>query len=167
MKKLLLLFILLLFVSFNINAQSVQNYYKGTWEYQSGNQKFMVKFWEEDGKTLGRYKMITVDANGQQTGVIYTSKDKWGNSNYPPDNEIYAGSTGGLVLSGIIHDTTVNDPLSDFISGDLRMELESFNASTATWKVTRSPGIKIDGEPDFNIPTDIILTKVSNLPYPD
>ena len=167
--KRILLFVLVImaFVAYGYGQKS--NPFTGTWQYQNGNQVFMVKFWVEGNDILGRYKMITVDANGNQTSVIYKSTDKWGNSPHAPKREIYCqpGSESGT-LAGLISDTTVNDPYSDFITGYISIKLLSGSSPmTASWVVTRGQGIKIEGEPDFNIHTNITLTKVSNTPYAD
>lgn len=165
-KALIYIAFILLSSTAALNAQVLINLHKGTWQYQNGNQVFVVSIWDEvqEGQTvvLGHYKMITVDSNGNQTGTIYNSRKYWGTSTTYYPYAIYMGTYDGMDEGGIIKDNTVNTPRG-FIQGSLRMTIQpNSSPSTAHWTVGEEPDAFDLGEPDFNIPTDIILTKVSN-----
>lgn len=65
----------------------------------------------------------------------------------------------------IIDNTVVNE--RGFIEEILTFEIESFASDTAHWKISKMQGVRALREPEFNIPIDITLTKVSNTINPD
>lgn len=147
----------------NNTSQQITNPFKGTWQYQNGNQRFLVSIWvDSENIMLGHYKMITIDSNGNQTGVLYNSKKPIGTSTTNWPYAIYMGTYDGLAEGGVIKDNTVNNPRG-FIEGRFRLSIENGNSPiTAHWIVEKMQGIQETGEPNFSIPTDIILTKISN-----
>ena len=169
MSRRILVFLLLLTALLSANKATAQiKPFKGTWQHQDGNQRFMVKIWlDNEGVTLGHYKMVTVDGNGVHTGVVYNSNKELGagvNFEYAINAGVYANPNK---LLGVVIDNSVQGTQRGFIAGRFEMELQGTNPQTATWKVHMPHGIKVPGEPNFNIPTDIVLTKVSNDIYPD
>jgi len=135
--------------------------YKGTWHYQSGNQLFIVSLWNEQSALKGHYKMVTVDDNGMQTGIVYNSNKLWGNTGQNWPFSVYCGFNATTAL-GTINDNTVTGVPKGFIEGNIELTLQIGTPITMHWKVNRSEGIRFSEEPDFNIPTDIVLTKISS-----
>ncbi|MUV03201.1 hypothetical protein GN157_05710 [Flavobacterium rakeshii] len=152
-----------LFTTTNVFAQA--NPYAGTWEHQNGNQKFILSIWVDSNNImLGHYKMITVDRNGQQTETVYNSKKEVGNSGIDWPYTVYFGDmSNGYSQSfgGPIIDNTVNNQRG-FIEEQFIFTPNSPLGSTAQWEVKKMQGVREPNEPDFNIPNNILLTKVSN-----
>lgn len=143
-----------------VNAQQL-NPLKGTWEYQNGNEKFIVSIWEDnEGITKGHYKLVSISNTGEN--IIYNSKKQFGSSNIDWPYTIYLGTD---IFSGIISDNTVNN-VRGFIDGQITLTMLQQQCSTCVltmqWEVKKSQGLREPNEPDFNIPTNITLTKVSN-----
>ena len=163
----ILFVLLLLFVSSStIIAQT--DAYTGTWEYQNGNQKFIVSLWEENDAVLGYYKKITVDNSGIQTSLIFTSRTDLGDGTYFFPYSIY-GHVGQSGLTAIFNDNTMTNIDEDYKKGYLNMKiieqgLPGCNTciTKASWKITDTGGMYINFVEGFSVPTNIILTKVSN-----
>lgn len=148
-------------------SQNVDSVYAGTWQSQNGNTLFVVSLWSEGNRILGHYKLVEYN-NGIIGNAIYKSNKIY------PSGFTFPYVISGLLpnsdqLSGSIDDNTISSTNQNYISGDVLMKLTQptiigcTNCTIqATWKVTRSKGLQY-GEPiPFNIPTNIILTKVSN-----
>lgn len=148
-----------------------QDIFAGTWTYQNGNEVFIVALWRIADGYKGHYKKIIVDANGNQVSVVYDSNKEIGDTgqNWP-----FAIGTGDITqdyrIGGTVYDNTVtNTPnAGGFIDGKLTMQVLNptcFTTPTigcslqAQWTVKKMSGLKHPDEPDFNIPTNIILTK--------
>ena len=172
--------------SFNI-FEAEGKYYKdlnnnfapflGTWEWQNGNQTFRVRLWKEEmveqengsrpsfwkDTIKGHYEMVMQGQVGQQVEItIYTSQKKIGNTTtdwFP----VITGTAYDNTFSGSIHDNTLplnNDyPLG--VRGHLSLKIiQGSNPLKMEWKIKLPEGIYGNDQPtEFNIPTDIILTK--------
>ncbi len=151
----------------------LQDMFGGTWKYQNGNDVFIVTLWRDlDGDGYrGHYKKITVDACGNQVAEIYNSNKPIGHSttNWP-----YVINSGNISqyysIGGPIDDNTVtNTPnAGGFIEGSFVMKILNPNCYTpptnacslqAQWTVKKDYGLGNPAEPDFNIPTNVVLTK--------
>ncbi|MUV03200.1 hypothetical protein GN157_05705 [Flavobacterium rakeshii] len=167
MKKIFLVLFAIMATSFTngVTAQTLPNPYTGTWEHQNGNQKFILSIWVDSNNImLGHYKMITVDNKGQQTGIIYNSKKEVHNSGIDWPHAVYFGDMSNgypQTLGGPITDNTVNNQRG-FIKGLFVFTPNYPLGSTAQWEVKKAQGVREPNEPDFNIPNNILLTKVSN-----
>lgn len=154
----------------NINAFSqtlsvnpTSNDFLGTWEWQNNNITFRVNFFNDEtydgSQTIrGHFTMLESDNNGNET-ILFTSDRPIENTNQnwlPMIN-------GGRYLDYIdsyrfsLRDNTTND----FLLGTLDLKfLDVPNGSPLqiSWK------LRIDGmaneDQNFNVPTDITLTKV-------
>jgi hypothetical protein len=153
-------------------ASQQSNPFLGTWQHQEANNNFIVSIWQDnEGIVKGHYKMITVNSNGVQTGVVYNSKKEIGSSGYNWPHVLYAGQyDNNYIIGGNIIDNTVNNPRG-FIEGQFSMKTTGVLCTscpqTAVWKVKKDQGLREPGEPEFNVPTDITLTKVSSTINPD
>ncbi|HNU59092.1 MAG TPA: hypothetical protein PKI08_03960 [Aquaticitalea sp.] len=152
--------------------------YLGVWEWQNGNQTFRVTLWKvemeeyENGNRpsyyvdniQGHYEMVQ---QGQPGGsieeTVYTSQKKIGNSitDWFPVIGVYAYDNNQC--GGIVYDNSVegypNYPMG--IRGGLKLNLIQGTPLQMEWKVTLPEGMYGNDQPtEFNIPTDIILTKV-------
>ena len=172
-----LLIVVICMTSFNTTT-SLQDIYptkadmfSGTWKHQSGQEIFIVSLWHTAEGYRGHYKKIKVDANGNQISVIYDSNKPIGNSTTNWPYVIYAGnSSPENELGAVITDNTViNTPnAGGFIDGYLDLKVLNPTCFTpltnsctlqAHWTVKKRQGIRHPNEPDFNIPTNIVLTK--------
>ncbi|NDI97517.1 hypothetical protein GWA97_00315 [Flavobacterium sp. LaA7.5] len=138
--------------------------YEGTWHYQDGNELFVVSLWKEnDGSFRGYYKK-TAYTNGTIGATIFNSRKVYSDGFvFPP--VIYARFHSGSGVSGIVHDNTIENNPEDFKDGVLRMKIISDCTNcpvTATWKIDEESGLRVDFIEGFSIPTDVILTKVSD-----
>lgn len=158
-----ILFTFLVGCSATTKAQNSNNPFYGTWQYQNGNQTFQVELFRnegEGGSIRGHFKMFETSANGITILIYKSNKDldfglKWG-------PVIYAGSSANS-LKGFVEDNSLG--LESRLDGNLEMNIltsSSPGVIKATWKVKRGQGIRFtDDNRTFNIPTDIILTKVN------
>lgn len=145
--------------------------FSGTWMHQSGQEVFIVSLWHTAGGYRGHYKKITVDAKGNLISVVYDSNKPIGNTatNWP--HVIYAGNASPQdEIGAVVTDNTVaNTPnAGGFIDGYLHMKIlnptcftQPINSCTLQlqWTVKKREGLQHPDEPDFNIPTNIVLTK--------
>lgn len=139
----------------------------GTWEWQNGNEVFRINFfnysYEYEGETwtslASHFTMLETDTFGNET-IIYTSDKPMGST--IPQNW-YPVITGGQYLNYIdsyrfwLIDNTANT----YLLGNLDIKfLNVPNGSPLQilWKL-RIDGMANEGE-SFNVPTDIILTKI-------
>ncbi|KAF2519710.1 hypothetical protein E0W68_00290 [Flavobacterium salilacus subsp. salilacus] len=137
---------------------TIMSPFEGTWEHIDGNKKFVVSLWKEENDLLGHYKMINTNNNTilySSYKLLTTGQLKW---TFAINTTIY-----NLEASGIIIDNSVSFEPTGFIEGYIRMDIQSGTTPlTIHWRVYEPEGLKIENQPDFNIPTDIVLTKVSN-----
>ncbi|MGX1022969.1 DUF6705 family protein [Psychroflexus sp. MBR-150] len=148
--------------------------FTGTWEYQENNEVFRVILWEYNEAPdviVGHFEKFVVDDNGIIQNYIYASEK----GKIPGDSKgwipfaIYAGVSTDFI-KGIFKDNTINPNLYDRIkTGEVKIEILSnnqlTNTVTARWTVKVRVGDHLtfsSVSPDFNVPTDIILTKVSD-----
>lgn len=151
-----------LFALFSSKAQTSP--FSGTWKWENGNQTFYVYIM---GETLNTgYKILNIDYKMVETnnGVV---------------NEIYSSKFDGVFIfggaimsehnqyaSGRIYDRT-HPNTTDGYEGMLGFELYPTNPPTLNWKINvlkdNVQAFVTDNPPTgFNLPTDIILTKISN-----
>jgi hypothetical protein len=165
--KKIIIFALML-AGFSVQAQF--NPYVGTWQYKNGNEVFIVKLWEENNVVLGYYKKITVDNNGNQTSLVFTSRIDYGNGDYFLPYTIYGTVSTDGINAGF-RDNTMTNIDSDYKDGKLHMKITNFgnygppgcnDCTTATWKVTDTGGMYVNFVEGFSVPTDIVLTKLSD-----
>ena len=162
-----ILLILLVSLSAALNAQEITNTFPGTWHYDNGNQRFIVKIWQEGNYLRGHYKMVSM-ANNSFVSVIYDSKKAHQNEDglfFPPT--IFGELDMEINLYGGVCDNTIIGNPHDCKRGQLRMKMEYFSGCTtcpvtATWEVTEYQGMRVGELIPFNIPTNITLTKVSD-----
>ncbi len=169
MKNIHLLYLLIVFALSSTNKATAQliptpSPYEGTWHYQDGNELFIVSLWKgDDGKFDGYYKK-TAYTNGVIGTVIFNSRKVYSNGMiFPP---VISGSFDiQYGVSGTIYDNTIENNPEDFKTGRFRMQINN-NCSnctlTATWKVEEVSGMRYNFVEGFSIPTDVILTKVSD-----
>lgn len=148
-----------------------QDILAGTWKYQSGNEVFIVSLFRITDGYQGHYKKITVDASGNQLSEIYNSNKPIGNTTTNWPYVIYSDNIStNYEIRAILHDNTVtNTPNGGgFIDGVLDMKVLNPNCFTppsntcalqAQWTVKKEPGLQNPSDPNFSIPTNIILTK--------
>ena len=174
MKNSILLFSIVLLTAFNTSDEKKetgvlqQDMLSGTWKYQNGNEVFIVNIWKEGNGVRGHFRKVIVDSTGNEVSVVYKSNRKLGpGSNYDWPPAIYTANAGVYKINAIITDNTIPDTLNTtgYIDGYLKMVVLNPSCYTsgctlqAQWTVKKRPGLRIAGEPDFNIPTNIILTK--------
>jgi len=165
MKKIILA-TLILFFSLSISyGQNPNQPFVGTWQWENGSQIFQVKLkLDSEGDIEGDFCMIQENGNGLAPTVIYKSdKDLPYGLKYP--SAIRGNSISGIKMGGFVEDNS-SDTASDWLYGRVEVVIQnnSSGAVTATWKVKRRQGIRASTDNrTFNIPTDIVLTKVSNL----
>jgi hypothetical protein len=150
------------------NKMTQLNPFIGDWQYQSGNEIFIVTLWLDTAENdiLGHYKKIIVDINGVFQSEIYNSNKEIGTSgqNWPRVISAIYHENSNTIGGNITDNTLVNTPRG-FHDGKFVLIVQESNClgcpTTAEWEVEKSPGFRSPDEPDFNIPTDIILTKVN------
>jgi hypothetical protein len=159
-------------IPFQVFSQESRiNPFVGTWQNINGDKLFSVIFWfEEDAGLIGHYKMYQLDELGNIESTIYSSSTVVAvdNSLWPPYAIYGSPSTSGtLTYKGrIIDNSIISNQYSKIKRGILNMSIHQNTCVgcpiTATWVVTKDDvGVRMDNEsPTFNIPTNIILTKV-------
>jgi len=161
-----LLAIFLVFSSLVLHAQQVTNIFPGTWQYDNGNQRFIVKIWHQNSMYYGHYKMVQLN-NGIPGNTIFDSRQVYPNG-AQFSSTIYTKAYSNIELSGFIDDNTIIGNDEDFKTGDLQITLNQIPGCltctpfTATWKVTKTHGAIVGLNLPFSVPTDIVLTKVSD-----
>lgn len=151
--------ILFLFISLNINAQFTVDELLGTWEHANGNQIFRIEFFGDGSgnPVRGDFKLVSLDILGQET-VIYQSHRTIGTSQYYYPPVISLGYTDiPDTFKGSVRDNT--STTRHLVEGCFSFKLLQENPLKAKWNVTSCPGLKSPNEV-FNIPTDLIMTKV-------
>ena len=154
--------ILLLLVCLSLKAQTSP---EGTWHYENGNRIFIVKLWQDDDYYIGHYEMREFNS-GVIGNLLFTSRKAYGNNIYFPCT-IY-GIYDNFKLAGSLCDNTAIGDDDDCKDGVFIMSITASLpgcttcVETASWKVTEPKGLKVGYEPPFSIPTDAVLTKVSN-----
>ena len=144
------------------NVQRGPDAYEGTWHYQNGNQVFVVSLWQDNEGYKGHYKLINVNSNGNQISEVYNSVKPYAGTGPIWPHVINIGIPQQGITSGVITDNTFSE-LGYFLRGGVKLTLlTSNNPLTAQWIVFKPEGLRPANEPEFNIPTDIVLTKVSN-----
>ncbi len=155
-----------------------QNPFEGIWEFVDGINAFQVILYDDpdyndDIHLLGDYRLIE-RSNGVET-LIYKS-------NYeltPPHNQFLAdvgwqifgrSYSNQSKFSGQVTDNTIDYQLGidnrKAIIGNLFLELLSIDITCPncpqriSWKIEKPRGLYIGTADDYNIPTDIVLTKV-------
>jgi hypothetical protein len=94
--------------------------------------------------------------------TLYTSQRKIGQSNTWWPYVIFGSTSEGIEFSGLIYDVSIDDPdWSLGVRGNLKLTIISTSPLQLQWEVTLPEGMYDIGQPTtFNIPTDIILTKL-------
>ena len=160
--------------------KDVNNYFApfiGTWIYQNGNQTFVLRLWKVELKPVypdppkayvdelrGHYKLVqNYGTANEQT--VYTSEINIGNSNTPWPTIIMGNSPiRPYEMGGQIYD--ISQPFNQShplgTEGELKMNINPVNPTTAQWKVTLPQGMRgMDQPSTFTIPTNVTLTKVN------
>ncbi|PTX58557.1 hypothetical protein C8N46_11348 [Kordia periserrulae] len=145
-------------------SQNINTPFVGTWEWENGNQIFRIQlFLDEDGDIGGHYSLLQTNSNGIPTVIYKSNKDIGHGLTY---GSVIYGSSNGTLLKAGIDDNTINNPNYTHISGSLTMEIINTGncigcSPTATWKIKEKKDLRLETDDrTFNIPTDIILTKV-------
>ena len=149
-----------------------QDIFTGNWKYQSGNEIFIINLWKTTDGYKGHYKKIIVDANNNEVSVIFNSNKPVGssNSNWPFVLYSLDFSNQNYKIGGPLSDNTVaNSPYrGGFVPDSWEMKIINPECYTipivncqlqAIFSRKKTPGLTSENEPDFSIPTDIILTK--------
>ncbi len=146
----------------------------GTWEYSfSLNEVFRVVIYQdiENPRFLnGDY--YRVDISGSSEQIVYESDFDFVIYNDSYGNAFSVATNDGITYSGLIKDNTYNYQLGplerDTKPGRVVIKILPLDILCnpcniqAEWKVYHMRGLKNPEEPrEFNIPTDIILTKVN------
>ncbi|WP_452221649.1 DUF6705 family protein, partial [Lacinutrix salivirga] len=163
MKHIIIIVTLFLSVTSTLEAQNINDSFVGIWETQNGDEIFRIElFIDNEGDISGHFSKVETTNSGLEILVYESNRPigagfRWGRAIY--------GSSDGTILEAGIDDNTVDNPLNlPLFSGHLTMTIQPATGSgqvTATWKVERSSGLKSNADNrEFNIPTDIILTKV-------
>jgi len=149
----------------NVNDSNFSNQstlIEGTWEWHNGNRIFRVIIFRVDtGGLQGHFEMVEVN-NGVQTTIYKSDKKVLGldGTHYPPairggGND--EGFTGRIMDNSIEYDPNVKEMV------EARLEMKIFasgNLTKASWKVKFYDLVPVNRAP-LNIPTDIVLTRVS------
>lgn len=157
------------------DINNVFDNFLGTWEHKDGNIIFRVtltKLTKHEHKNgnrpsfyedhiQGHFEKVEVNSKGIET-LVYTSQKKMGQTITDWPFVIYGGTNDGIRLSAQIDDNSITQ-VGDhyYITGVLKCEIiPNTNPKQMTWKVALPLGMRDMEAPDeFNIPTDIILTK--------
>lgn len=144
----------------------------GIWKYQNGNEVFIVNLWRVTDGYRGHFKKITVDAYGNQVAEVYNSDKPISNTTTNWPYVIYTGNISqNHIVGGPFRDNTVSNPSNcgGFVEGRFKMQILNptcFDplginscALQAQWTVKKDSGLIDPNEPNFNVPTNIILTK--------
>ncbi len=155
------------FTTLSANAQSI---FLGTWEHQEGNEVFRIILsinTEDTDHIIGHYEKVQVN-NGEETYIYSSNKEDYvGNNNGWLPYVVTSKSGDNSKIYGTIYDNTVDENLYQQIKvGRFTFEILTNSGGlnptiTAHWKVERSPGLILNEAPEFSVPTDIVLTKVS------
>jgi len=140
----------------------------GTWEHVNGNEIFRVFIWADDGNLKGNYEMVEV-VNGNEI-IIYESNFIFPNANVRNPHAIFGGSLDGVKMGARIEDWFVDDgnpETGSYNWGSMTLTIQQSSCGTcpvtARWIVEDKPsGIRLTSQPlIFNLPLDLILTKVN------
>lgn len=150
----------------------------GTWEWQDNNQIFRITLWKEEynenengnrpsffwDEIKGHFELVEIgQSGGQFETTIYTSQRKIGQSNTDWFPVIDGASNNGINFEGLIYDNSVPyDPnYITGVRGNLILTIiPNSQPQQMDWKVTLPQGMYGTDQPtEFNIPTDIVLTK--------
>ena len=150
----------------------------GTWQWKNRNETFKVTLWKETmneqqngsapsfykDKIKGHYQLTEMqNQNGALVEVeLYNSHKKIGNTNQRWQNVISGDTHDGIEFSGLIRDVSINYPnWQAGVGGYLKLTIISTSPLQMQWEVSLPDGMYGIGQPTtFNIPTDIILTKL-------
>lgn len=138
----------------------------GTWEHVDGNRIFRVIIYEDEQNLKGDYELVE-SVNGIET-IIYESNYYVPRLDAYNGHAIFGGTTSMTRMGGRIEDNTIEDgnpETGSFLTGSLVINIEPRTCLscplTASWKVEKNGGMYWSTQPtSFNIPTDIIITKV-------
>ncbi|WP_179317967.1 DUF6705 family protein [Winogradskyella undariae] len=147
------------------------NPFVGTWQYQDGNEVFIVTIWMnaneneyfDENSIHGNFKKIIVDANGNEISEVYTSLGYYDAEQtvaYAPAFHSSYNDNSNRIQGGILDRTMPNGKLEGTFSLTLQNNCINCPPNTAIWKVKKDQGLRPLDEPDFNVPTDLILTKI-------
>jgi hypothetical protein len=162
MKKYILIVIVAFLHSFNLNAQSP---FQGTWKWDNNNNRLYVYILSKtlnNGDKVLRvdYKLVSINNNVETE--IYSSKI---NGQF-----FWAGAflaEHPTSASGMINDKT-HPNTEDGIEGRFSLEIISQTSGLQPqlkWKIRKfsdyiQPATTTNPPDDFNLPTDIVLTKI-------
>lgn len=152
--------------------KDIDNYFTpflGTWENTTGNLTFRVVLYKTIKKPLGypiefymdeiegRFFLIENIGTPTET-IIHDSVKYYPQSGQTSTNVIHGNSTNGINFVGGIEDNSVDENTIGILRGKLIMEILNTGSTPlqAQWNVKKQ--VRIVGF-EFNIPTDIILTK--------
>jgi hypothetical protein len=164
MKKISLILLFIFTISFY--AQSSNDFF-GTWEYQNGNEISRIHLFEQttiyQGESMvsiaGHFSMIEINSNGVETIVFNSDK---------PYSELSSTHWHPVILGGMYlaeidayRFSFVDNSLPYWLSGHLQLSFinnPNNNSLQLLWKL-RVEGMGTINR-DFNVPKDIVLTKV-------
>lgn len=158
----LLLQISLLLLAGNSEIYAQRNSYEGTWHYQDGNELFIVSLWEDGNDLLGHYKRVVIDGNGNILNTIYNSNKLVNGSNDIKWSPVINATIHNSSATGMFLDNTINSANYTCLSGEIKLNISQIIPYTIHWQAIKGRGLDSSNEPNLSIPTDIVLTKVSN-----
>ncbi|WP_179317951.1 DUF6705 family protein [Winogradskyella undariae] len=147
------------------NSAPPTNPFVGTWQHQNGNEVFKINIWlnTDSNDIEGHFKKVIVDSDGNEISVIYTSEGFYDTEQTVPYYSVFSASytqNSNTIVGPIMDRTIPNDKLEGTFSLTLQNNCINCPPNTAIWKVKKDQGLRPLGEPDFNVPTDLILTKL-------
>ena len=152
----------ILFTTVSLFTYSQNENFVGTWEWQDGNNIFRVELYiDEDNDIRGDFEMVEDLGNSQESLIYESNIDIGFGLKYGP---VIFGGSDGFEMGAAFTDNTVTHPYGP-LRGKLKMVIQPSNTpglTTATWQLQRTRGLKrADDNRTFNVPTDIVLTKVN------
>lgn len=189
MKNIITLLIILVFANckaqqmVNINTlnqdENINKYFKdldnnfspfiGTWENTTGKTTLRVILYKTEMKPFGyptKYYMDVIEGRFlliENLGtineiIIHDSMQYYPQSGQTSTSVIWGVTQDGITLNASITDNSGDEEIGT-INGKLTFEINNTtNPLQAHWSVTKLKGLSVEGS-DFNIPTDLILTK--------
>jgi hypothetical protein len=157
--------ITIIFFALTINGQNSNlTPFVGNWEWQDGNQKFKVEIFIDGENLKGHYELVET-INSTTTTIYKSNKLLNQELDFYFGYAIFGDSVDGIKFGASIDDNVLlNNGNNNIKKGSLAFTIQNNTLGqpiTASWSIKSSFGLKSTEEPvEFNIPTDIVLTKV-------
>ncbi len=147
-----------------VTAQTLnsQNQFVGTWQHQDDNEVFFVTLTAIESVVQGYFKKVLIDINGNEVLELYTSKGFYDTEQtvaYVPSLSASYNENSSTIQGRIMDRTIPNGKLE----GTFKLTIQDTCPTcpqTAVWQVRKDQGLLDEQKLEFNVPTDLILTKV-------